>query len=386
MEISLKADEKLLFSLRELYRLYGYHSFRMSKFEKYELYAGNKDFLVSDRVITFNDTTGELLALKPDVTLSIVRNASFVPGCKQKLYYHENVYRPAGSSRQFREIMQCGLECIGDLDNYDVYEVLHLAAESLRAISEQSVLSVSHLGILKSLFACLGAGEQEQSEMLKLTAARNEHELAELFCQNGWNLERLQDLRALLGLSCSLMELPGKLESLQLDWLDASVWRELSELSSLCEAEDDRLCFDLSVINDIHYYNGIVFQGFVQGVAEKVISGGPMMGMALSSLDVPCTKTFSSLLCFTKDQVKACQPGPCIRCGRCVDVCPAGLMPTRLSEVADHGDFALFDELGGCECVECGCCSYICPAKRRLTQSMKTGRREALALRRKKKA
>ncbi len=274
MEISLKADEKLLFSLRELYRLYGYHSFRMSKFEKYELYAGNKDFLVSDRVITFNDTTGELLALKPDVTLSIVRNASFVPGCKQKLYYHENVYRPAGSSRQFREIMQCGLECIGDLDNYDVYEVLHLAAESLRAISEQSVLSVSHLGILKSLFACLGAGEQEQSEMLKLTAARNEHELAELFCQNGWNLERLQDLRALLGLSCSLMELPGKLESLQLDWLDASVWRELSELSSLCEAEDDRLCFALSVSNDSHYYNGFVFQGFVQGVAEKVISGG----------------------------------------------------------------------------------------------------------------
>ena len=119
---------------------------------------------------------------------------------------------------------------------------------------------------------------------------------------------------------------------------------------------------------------------------EKVISGGPMMGMALSTLDVPCTKTFSSLLCFSKDQVKASQPGPCIRCGRCVDVCPAGLMPTRLSEIADHGDFALFDHLGGCECVECGCCSYICPAKRRLTQSMKTGRREALALRRKKKA
>lgn len=62
-----------------------------------------------------------------------------------------------------------------------------------------------------------------------------------------------------------------------------------------------------------------------------------------------------------------------------------GLMPTKLSEIADHGDFALFDELNGCECVECGCCSYICPAKRRLTQSMKTGRREAMALRRKKK-
>ena len=116
---------------------------------------------------------------------------------------------------------------------------------------------------------------------------------------------------------------------------------------------------------------------------EKVISGGPMMGMALGTLDVPCGKTFSSLLCFTKDEVAACEPGNCIRCGRCVEVCPAGLMPTKLSEVADHGDFALFDQLNGCECVECGCCSYVCPAKRRLTQSMKTGRREALALRRK---
>ena len=117
---------------------------------------------------------------------------------------------------------------------------------------------------------------------------------------------------------------------------------------------------------------------------EKVISGGPMMGMALGTLDVPCGKTFSSLLCFTKDEVAVCEPGNCIRCGRCVEVCPAGLMPTKLSEVADHGDFALFDQLNGCECVECGCCSYVCPAKRRLTQSMKTGRREALALRRKK--
>ena len=125
--------------------------------------------------------------------------------------------------------------------------------------------------------------------------------------------------------------------------------------------------------------------GGFQSQPEKVISGGPMMGMALSTLDVPCAKTFSSLLCFTKDEVAACEPSNCIRCGRCISVCPAGLMPTKLSEIADHGDFALFDELNGCECVECGCCSYICPAKRRLTQSMKTGRREAMALRRKKK-
>ena len=136
------------------------------------------------------------------------------------------------------------------------------------------MLSVSHLGILKSLFTAVGAGEKDHGEILSLVAARNEHELAEMFLRNGWDEDLLRDLRALLGLSCGLKELPEKLESLHLCWLDEAVRLELCELSALCGAEDNRLCFDLSVINDIHYYNGIVFQGFVQGISEKVISGG----------------------------------------------------------------------------------------------------------------
>lgn len=117
---------------------------------------------------------------------------------------------------------------------------------------------------------------------------------------------------------------------------------------------------------------------------EKVISGGPMMGMAMFSLDVPCGKTFSSLLTFKKDVVAMSEPSACIRCGRCTTVCPAMLLPAKLSVLADHGNYDEFERLNGAECVECGCCSYICPAKRRLTQSMKTGRREVLARRRKK--
>jgi electron transport complex protein RnfC len=117
---------------------------------------------------------------------------------------------------------------------------------------------------------------------------------------------------------------------------------------------------------------------------EKVISGGPMMGMAMFSLDVPCGKTFSSLLTFTKDQVAMYEPSACIRCGRCGQVCPANLLPAKLSVLADHGNYDEFEKLDGAECVECGCCSYICPAKRRLTQSMKTGRKEVLARRRKR--
>ena len=123
----LKLDERVVYSLRELYRRYGYAQFKMSKFEAYDLYMQNKEFLVSNGVITFTDTDGTLMALKPDVTLSIVKNYH---GGLQKVCYDENVYRVAGASRSYREIMQTGLECLGDLGLYEVSEVILLAVKS----------------------------------------------------------------------------------------------------------------------------------------------------------------------------------------------------------------------------------------------------------------
>ena len=273
-EASLLPEERLLFHLRRLYMQYGYRPYRMSKFEKYELYAGNKDFLVSDRVITFTDTNGELLALKPDVTLSIVKSAQFQEKRVERLYYQENVYRPSGSDGQFREILQCGLECIGDLDSYGLYEVLHLADESLRIVSENSVLCFSHLGILKSLFGALQAGEVQQKQLLGLIAARNLHELSALFEERNWDAGLLRDVAALLTLSCPLSRLPEELCALELSWLEEEVLQEVRVLAELSSRTEDRTRFDFSVINDIHYYNGLVFQGFVRGVSEKLLSGG----------------------------------------------------------------------------------------------------------------
>ena len=144
----LKSEEKAIFALRSLYRKYGYLPFKMSKFEEYELYIRNKDFLVSDRIITFNDTNGKLLALKPDVTLSIIKNGEDIPGYKQKVCYNENVYRVSENTHHYKEIMQTGLECIGDVDRYDIFEVVSLAAQSLLAISSSFILEISHLGCL----------------------------------------------------------------------------------------------------------------------------------------------------------------------------------------------------------------------------------------------
>ena len=161
----LKNDERVVFALRKLYEKYGYSKYKMGKFEEYDLYVRNKDFLISDSVITFTDTNGRMKALKPDVTLSIIKNCKDESGCVEKLYYNENVYRVTKEAEGFREIMQAGLECIGDIDDYCICEVITLAAESLRNISADFVLDISHLGILSSVINSLGVSEASAKKL-----------------------------------------------------------------------------------------------------------------------------------------------------------------------------------------------------------------------------
>ncbi len=132
----LDNTERNIYALRSLYGRYGYTHYKMGKFEEYDLYSRNKDFLLSDRVITFTDTNGKLKALKPDVTLSIVKNLEDKPSELNRLFYDENVYRVSGRTGTFREIMQMGLECIGNAGNPIAAEVIDLAEQSLALVSE----------------------------------------------------------------------------------------------------------------------------------------------------------------------------------------------------------------------------------------------------------
>ena len=123
--------------------------------------------------------------------------------------------------------------------------------------------------------------------------------------------------------------------------------------------------------------------GLREGV-KKVIAGGPMMGMAVSTVDLPITKTSSALLCLMEDEAAAYEETTCIRCGKCAQVCPSHIIPQKMMDAAEKHDLAMFQYLNGMECCECGCCTYACPARRPLTQAFKQMRQAVMAERRKK--
>ena len=201
MEINesiLERSEKIIFSLRGLYHARGYKAYRMSKFEEYDLYAGNKEFLVSDHVITFNDAGGKLMALRPDVTLSIIRGSRDISGEKQKVYYNENVYRVPGSSDSFREIMQTGVECFGDINDEDIREVLELADESLKLLAEDTVLSVSDITLLSELMKGLGLTAELEKKLYRAVSERNFFE-TDVICEAAENAAAAELFRGLPG-------------------------------------------------------------------------------------------------------------------------------------------------------------------------------------------
>lgn len=272
-QLPLKPNESIVFSLRSLFDSYGYSLYKMSKFEEYDLYSKNKDSLVSDGVITFTDTNGKLMALKPDVTLSIVKNTSNSKATVQKLYYNENVYRVSKSSHTFKEIMQVGLECIGEIDSFCIFEVLSLALNSLFSVFEHSVLDVSNLDILTQVIEYLQIPNSEKADVIRCIGEKNFHELSNICSQLGVSDEKIGVLKELVAIHDSPDTAFPKMNNILKNIVDSETLSQFEYIVSSL-GNTDAVKIDFSVVDDIHYYNGIVFKGFIEGVPNSVLSGG----------------------------------------------------------------------------------------------------------------
>lgn len=272
----LRSDEKAVYALRSLYKKYGYNQYKMNKFEEYDLYVRNKDFLISDSIITFTDTRGRLMALKPDVTLSIIKNSKELKNTVQKLYYNENVYRISKGTYDYKEIMQAGLECIGDIDLYNITEVLMLAYESLKTVSDEFIMDVSHMGLLNAIIDTLTSDFTVKKQILGYIGEKNFHSLKTLLLNSGIEEKKATEFID----TVSVYGKPDKvIEKLSGKEISEEAKKALSELESIYKIlkafdASENINFDFSVVNDMNYYNGIVFRGFIKDVPTGILSGG----------------------------------------------------------------------------------------------------------------
>ena len=273
--INLKKEDRNILSLRHLYEQYGFVHYKMNKFEEYDLYVSNKDFLSGDNIITFTDTNGRLLALKPDVTLSIVKNYREAAGTVQKVYYNENIYRPSKSTKTYKDLMQMGLECMGDLNLYHISEVLLLAAKSLEALSDRYILDLSHLGVIRGFLKELNLQPRHEERFLSLLREKNCHGIQTLFD----SLKIDDELREkAIALAAAYGNMDSVLKTLESISLNETMDRAIEELSTVCgvleEQGFDNVHLDFSIEGDMGYYNGFLFRGYIEGIPTGVLSGG----------------------------------------------------------------------------------------------------------------
>jgi len=276
MADNMRRDERAISALRALYEGMGYRKFKMSKFEEYELYLENKRFLQTEGIVTFTGQNGRLLALKPDITLSILKNLREHAVFPRKLYYTENVYRAVRRGGEVRERAQVGLEYVGEVDLYAMGEVVSLACESLAALDEDYVLDVSHMGLVTGLLEEAGLRQSARAEALACVAGKNEHELRRLLDREGAAGPAAEGLTKLASLSGDVRRVLAESAPLA---LNATAQDALAELERLADVLSPtvglaHIRLDFSIVNDMSYYNGLLLRGYVPGVPEGVLSGG----------------------------------------------------------------------------------------------------------------
>ena len=273
MEIELNRftpAEQATFRLRALYEQAGYRKYRASRFEEYALYQEYQRFLPDAQVITFTDLDGKLRAIKPDVTLSIAKTAQPAAGECKRFYYNEEVCRPSRESHTFQTIHQMGLESMGAVDADEQAAVVRLALQSLAALDVPTVLEISHMGYLTGLHVPAEA----RAKLLDFLRAKNAHELRTAALAAGLDesaaaaLTGLLDLHGPLGATLTAARAACRCET------QRAALEELQALQNALGEAGRGTRLDLSMADEMEYYNGLVFTGYVAGIPCAVLKGG----------------------------------------------------------------------------------------------------------------
>lgn len=273
---TLRKSEQVSYRLRSIYEQYGYEKFRMGKFEAYDFYTEHKDFLSSGQILTFTDLSGKLMALKPDVTMSIVKRTHAALEQPERLYYNESIYRASRELKEYREIYQVGLEYIGRVTLPAIAEQISLALKSLACIAPSYVLDLSHMGFIGGLMEEIEAPKSAKRELLACVESKNSHELTRLLTRYDIDPTQGERLCALATLGGPMEEALGRAELLVSNQQMQAALEELREVWRIFKGDPAAaaLRLDFSITLDSKYYNGLTYRGYIRGVPKAVLSGG----------------------------------------------------------------------------------------------------------------
>ena len=273
---NMSKKDLVLLNIRKMYDSYGYKKISLPSFEEYDLYNENKDF-IDRNVLTVMSPNGKLLALRPDITLSVAKKVSKDQSLKySKIYYQENTYNLT-KYVGYEEDEQLGIELIGKESTFLDFEIINLAVKSLDIINKKSMIVLSHAGFISSVFDNFDLEYEIKEEILDCINRKNSHDIQKILKSNEHISANVKKL------IYKIPELSGNLENIEKELLKyeinvnmKKILSELKQLNSLLMKfyKKSKIIFDFSVVKNLNYYNGIILQGYIEGFPNVILTGG----------------------------------------------------------------------------------------------------------------
>ena len=273
---NMSKKDLVLLNIRKMYDSYGYKKISLPSFEEYDLYNENKDF-IDRNVLTVMSPNGKLLALRPDITLSVAKKVSKDQSLKySKIYYQENTYNLT-KYVGYEEDEQLGIELIGKESMFLDFEIINLAVKSLDIINKKSMIVLSHAGFISSVFENFDLEYEIKEEILDCINRKNSHDIQKILKRNEHISENVKKL------IYKIPELSGNLENIEKELLKyeinvntKKILSELKQLNSLLMKfyKKSKIIFDFSVVKNLNYYNGIILQGYIEDFPNVILTGG----------------------------------------------------------------------------------------------------------------